>query len=82
MADELSARERQQAAAADVYLLTEARYRNGIDNFLSSLDAQRSYYSAQQALVQAKLTAAQNRVDLYRSLGGDSLLAAAPLIAR
>ena len=74
MADELAARERQQAAAADVYLLTEARYRNGIDNFLSSLDAQRSYYSAQQALVQAKLTAAQNRVDLYRSLGGDSLI--------
>ncbi|MFL6830595.1 MAG: efflux transporter outer membrane subunit [Sphingomicrobium sp.] len=74
MEEELAARQRQQAAAADVYLLTEARYRNGIDSFLSSLDAQRSYYSAQQVLVQAKLTAAQNRVDLYRSLGGDSLL--------
>ena len=74
IADELNARERQQAAAADVYLLTEERYRNGIDSFLNSLDAQRSYYSAQQILVQAKLTAAQNRVALYRSLGGDSLL--------
>ena len=72
--DELDARERQQAAAADVYLLTEARYRNGIDSFLSSLDAQRSYYAAQQFLVQAKLTAASNRVDLYQALGGDSLL--------
>lgn len=72
--DELSARQRQQAAAADVYLLTEARYKNGIDSFLNSLDAQRSYYSAQQIMVQAKLTAAQNRVDLYQSLGGDSLL--------
>jgi multidrug efflux system outer membrane protein len=76
--DELSARQRQQAAAADVYLLTEARYRNGIDSFLNSLDAQRSYYSAQQILVQAKLTAAQNRVDLYQALGGDSLLQAPP----
>ena len=75
--DELSARQRQQAAAADVYLLTEARYRNGIDSFLNSLDAQRSYYSAQQTLVQAKLTAATNRVDLYQALGGDSLLAPA-----
>jgi len=75
MEDELSARQRQQAAAADVYLLTEARYKNGIDSFLNSLDAQRSYYSAQQTLVLAKLAAAQNRVDLYRSLGGDSLLA-------
>jgi multidrug efflux system outer membrane protein len=74
MDEELSARERQQAAAADVYLLTEARYRNGIDSFLDSLDAQRSYYSAQQTLVQTKLTAASNRVDLYQTLGGDSLL--------
>ncbi len=74
MGDELSARQRQQAAAADVYLLTEARYRNGIDSFLNSLDAQRSYYSAQQTLVQTKLTAALNRVDLYQTLGGDSLL--------
>ena len=72
--DELSARQRQQAAAADTYLLTEARYRAGIDPFLTVLDAQRSYYSAQQTLVQMKLTAAQNLVDLYQSLGGDSLL--------
>lgn len=78
MDDELSARQRQQAAAADVYLLTEARYRNGIDSFLNSLDAQRSYYSAQQVLVQAKLTAASNRVDLYQTLGGDSLLESPP----
>ncbi len=76
--DELSARQRQQAAAADVYLLTEARYKNGIDSFLNSLDAQRSYYSAQQIMVQAKLAAAQNRVDLYQSLGGDSLLEPLP----
>ena len=78
MDEELSARQRQQAAAADVYLLTEARYRNGIDSFLNSLDAQRSYYSAQQVLVQAKLTAASNRVDLYQTLGGDSLLESPP----
>src|SRR5262249_9182789 len=76
--DELAARQRQQAAAADVYQLTEARYRNGIDSFLNSLDAQRSYYAAQQILVQAKLTAAQNRIDLYQTLGGDSLFEAPP----
>jgi multidrug efflux system outer membrane protein len=78
MEEEVAARQRQQAAAADVYLLTEARYRNGIDSFLNSLDAQRSYYSAQQVLVQAKLTAAQNRVDLYQTLGGDSLFEPLP----
>ena len=71
---QLSAIQRQQAAAADYYLLSEARYRAGVDDFLSSLVAQRSYYQAQQLLVQTKLAAARNRVDLYQSLGGDSLL--------
>ena len=33
--DEIAARQRQQAAAADTYLLTEARYRAGIDPFLT-----------------------------------------------
>ncbi len=70
----IRAREAQRAAAADTYLLTEARYRNGIENFLASLDAQRSYYAAQRTLVGARLTAATNLVDLYEALGGDSLL--------
>lgn len=74
MGVQLRARQAQQAAAADTYLLTEARYRNGIDSFLGSLDAQRSYYSAQRTLVLSRLEAASNLVDLYRSLGGDSLL--------
>jgi multidrug efflux system outer membrane protein len=37
--DEIAARQRQQAATADAYLLTEARYREGIDPFLTVLDA-------------------------------------------
>ena len=71
--EELQAREAQQASAADNYRLAEARYRAGIDNFLATLDAQRTYYSAQQSLVQMRLEAAANLVDLYRALGGDSL---------
>jgi multidrug efflux system outer membrane protein len=72
--EQLRARQYQREAAADTYLLTEARYRNGIESFLGSLDAQRSYYSAQRILVLSRLEAATNLVDLYRSLGGDSLL--------
>lgn len=71
--DELRARERQEASAADNYRLSEARYRAGIDNFLLTLDSQRTYFAARQALVQMRLEAASNRVDLYRALGGDSL---------
>jgi len=65
-------------AAQDTFRLTEARYRGGIDTFLTSLDAQRSYYSAQRRLVATQLVAATNRVTLYRSLGGDSLLEVGP----
>src|SRR5438270_8731447 len=77
--DEIGARERAQAASADTYVLTEARYRAGIDPFLNVLVAQRSYYTAQQAMVQTKLTAAQNIVDTYQSIGGDTLLQATPV---
>jgi multidrug efflux system outer membrane protein len=75
--DELRAREAQHASAADNYRLAEARYRAGIDNFLLTLDSQRDYFAIQQALVQMRLEAASNRVDLYRALGGDSLYPAA-----
>jgi len=79
MDEQLSAITRNQAAAADVYLIEEARYKAGVDPYLSLLIAQRSYYSAQQVMVQTKLVAAQNRVTLYQSLGGDALLQTAPL---
>jgi outer membrane protein, multidrug efflux system len=73
MMDEVAARQRQQAASGDNYMLSEARYRSGVDTFLSVLDSQRSYYAAQQLHVLAQRTAASNLVDLYQTLGGDSL---------
>ena len=74
--DQLDATRDLQAAAADNYTLSDARYRGGIDSFLQSLDAQRSLYSAQRTLVTTQLTRASNLVTLYRALGGDSLVAA------
>ncbi len=71
--DQILARQRQREATADAFALTQARYRAGIDSFLSSLDAQRSYYLAQQSVVAVRLRAALNLVDLYEALGGDSL---------
>jgi multidrug efflux system outer membrane protein len=76
--DQLAANRRSQAAALDTYRLTEARYRGGIDTFLSSLDAQRSLYSARQLVVQTELTRASNLVTLYRTLGGDATLSVPP----
>lgn len=64
-------------AAADTAKLTEARYRFGVDSFLSSLDAQRSLYSARQSEISTRLALASNRVTLYRVLGGDAATATA-----
>lgn len=50
--------------------ITEERYRAGIASALDLLDAQRSRFAAQQALVQVQSQRAQNLVSLYRSLGG------------
>lgn len=57
-------------AATETYSLSSGRYSEGIDNYLSVLDAQRSLYSAQQGLVQLQLSKLVNRVDLYAELGG------------
>ena len=79
MDQQLAAAQGQQSAAADNYLLTEARYKAGIDPFLDVLVAQRAYYTAQNSLVQTKATASHNRVDLYQALGGDPLTATSPV---
>lgn len=52
------------------FRLARLRYENGIASYLDLLDAQRSLFGAQQALVQVRLARLQNQVQLYRSLGG------------
>lgn len=69
--DQTGAQVRLEAAARDTAMLTDARYRGGVDSFLSSLDAQRTFYSARRSLTAAKLLRLNNLVDLYRSVGGD-----------
>ena len=61
-------------ATAQTLRLVDARYRGGIDPYLTSLDAQRSYYSAQRSSVAAQLAAVSNAVELYRTLGADRSL--------
>ncbi len=71
--EQVRAVQANEAAAADNFRLSDARYREGIDNFLVSLDAQRTLYAAQQRLAAARLTRAAARVALYQALGGDEL---------
>jgi multidrug efflux system outer membrane protein len=50
--------------------LSRARYEAGRDSYLVRLDAQRTLYVAQQALVTTRLAEQSNRVTLYKVLGG------------
>ncbi|MDQ2778707.1 MAG: efflux transporter outer membrane subunit [Pseudomonadota bacterium] len=71
--EQLAASRRLVEASQDNFRLADARYRNGVANFLQSLDAQRSLYTAERTLAQTRLTQGLNRVAVYRALGGDTL---------
>ncbi|OPY81225.1 MAG: Outer membrane protein OprM precursor [Syntrophorhabdus sp. PtaU1.Bin153] len=68
--DQLAAQESLVQASADAYRLSDARYTKGIDSYLSVLDAQRSLFAAQQALIIIRLSRITNLVTLYKALGG------------
>ena len=52
------------------FRLSELRYNNGVASYLDLLDAQRSLFTAQQAVIETRLAQLQNQVQLYRALGG------------
>ncbi|WP_026076203.1 efflux transporter outer membrane subunit [Noviherbaspirillum massiliense] len=66
-ATELEAR---QVAAAEALRVVHNRYRNGYASYLEELDAQRTLYSVQVNLIQARTNLLTAQVDLYRALGG------------
>lgn len=68
--EELAARQALADAAGSSFQLSEARYREGLDNYLSLLDAQRELYTARQSLLSARVARATNFINLYKALGG------------
>jgi multidrug efflux system outer membrane protein len=68
--DQLEAQQSQEEAAAAAFQIAQGRYQEGVDPFLNTLDAQRSYYSARSDLITARLAKQANAVELYRALGG------------
>ncbi|MEG0483483.1 MAG: multidrug efflux RND transporter AdeIJK outer membrane channel subunit AdeK [Acinetobacter sp.] len=68
--DRLSAQRRLVDATNTTYKLSNARFRAGIDNFLSVLDAQRSSYTAEQGLLLLEQANLNNQVEVYKTLGG------------
>lgn len=70
LADQVRSQATVAEAEAARLRLSQLRYDAGIASQLDLLDAQRSLFAAQQALVQARLQRLQNQVQLYRALGG------------
>jgi len=68
--DQVASLERFTQAQQRALDLSEMRFRNGVDNYLTVLTAQTGLYSAQLTLVSARLARLTNLVDLYRDLGG------------
>jgi outer membrane protein, multidrug efflux system len=57
-------------ATGRAYDLSRERYKAGRDSYLDVLDSQRSYYAAQQNLIATELAQQENRITLYKALGG------------
>jgi outer membrane protein, multidrug efflux system len=60
----------QVAQSETAFNIAQARYREGVDDFLIVLDAQRSLYSARDQLQQTRLQQLLSLVALYKALGG------------
>lgn len=60
----------QSKAYADYLRLVNLRYKHGVASALDLLDAERSSYGADTALLSTQLTRLENLADLYKALGG------------
>ncbi|ABC22852.1 RND efflux system, outer membrane lipoprotein, NodT [Rhodospirillum rubrum ATCC 11170] len=72
LGDQLRAQQDLVAATQESYALSRNRYDQGIDNYLSTLDSQRSLYAAQQDLISVRANQLTNYITLYKVLGGGS----------
>lgn len=70
IAEQLEAQRALVEASQKSFELAQARYKAGIDTFLSTLVSERALYAAKGSLVATQLAALGNRVTLYRVLGG------------
>jgi multidrug efflux system outer membrane protein len=70
LAEQARAQEAQAKAERTRFNLSDLRYRNGVASYLDLLDAQRSLFAVEQAVVQVKLAQLANQVALYKALGG------------
>ncbi|MCK6254078.1 efflux transporter outer membrane subunit [Pseudomonas fragi] len=57
-------------SSQEYYEMAKQRYDEGVDNYLTLLDAQRELFSARQQLLTDRLQQLDSQVQLYKALGG------------
>ncbi|HEY5937086.1 MAG TPA: efflux transporter outer membrane subunit [Kofleriaceae bacterium] len=67
---QLEAQTARATAEQKRYEISEARYKSGIESYLSVLIAQQDLYATQQQLVELRFARLANLAELYRALGG------------
>lgn len=67
---QLTSQYRLQENFQETYDIANARYKAGLDNYLTVLDAQRSQFANQQNLLQLEQAKVISQIQLYQVLGG------------
>jgi multidrug efflux system outer membrane protein len=73
LAEQVAAQERGTLAQRQIAALAHTRYLEGVVSYIEVLDAERSLFASEQALLQLRRAEADNLVALYVALGGGAL---------
>ncbi|MDD9302285.1 MAG: efflux transporter outer membrane subunit [Desulfobacter sp.] len=71
--DQLDAQNALVSATHEAFILSKARYENGVDDFLAVLDSQRSLFAAQQGAIAIRQAFLSNLIHLYKVMGGGQI---------
>lgn len=67
---QLAALQQLQQSRKTTFELAQARYDNGADSYLQVLDAQRTWYQAQQQFISGQHALLASKINVYKALGG------------
>jgi multidrug efflux system outer membrane protein len=73
LAEQVAAQERGTLAQREIAALALTRYNEGVVGYIEVLDAERSRFAAEQALLQLRRAQVENLVSLYVALGGGAI---------
>lgn len=68
--EQIKVQDQSVAASQKAYQLAKLRFKAGQDNYFVVLDLERTFYAAQQQLIQTRLEQLNNEIQLYKALGG------------